>query len=179
MLADRLFDAYEFSPWREKYTAHFARGSIATHQVILIKPQTFMNKTGLPIAQFLRFFKLEARQLLVVHDELDLARGKIRLKYGGGSGGHNGLKDIDRHIGSDYWRLRIGIGRPPLGQDADKHVLANFTAHDHTWLNPLIDSMLANWGVLYNSDNNSDTMDEAASRFMNAVALKKETPHGL
>lgn len=172
-MADRLWQVYEFSPWREKYTSHFARGRIANHDTILIKPQTFMNKVGLPIAQFLRFFKIETRNLLVVHDELDLPRGKIRLKHGGSSGGHNGLKDIDRHIGADYWRLRIGIGRPPEGQDADKHVLANFTPNDHAWLAPLCDSMLANWGLLYNSNN---TDDEAASRFMNAV---KETPHGL
>ena len=87
---------------------------MSLEKVILIKPQSFMNKSGLPIADIARFHKIDPSNVFVFHDELDLAAGKVRVKVGGGHGGHNGLRDIDRHLGLAYWRVRIGIGRPRL-----------------------------------------------------------------
>ena len=169
MLADCLAKHYGCSGWREKYTALIADGRIMDTHITLIKPQTFMNRCGLPLAQLLRFTKTETRQLVVVHDELDLPPGKIRVKRGGGSGGHNGLKDIDRHIGADYWRVRIGIGRPDIAQEADRHVLANFAKTDYAWLTPLLAALVTHWGLLYTGAD-----DESASRFMNAIALAQQ-----
>ena len=102
-----------------------------------------MNKSGLPIAEIARFHKIDANDIFVFHDELDLATGKLRVKTGGGHGGHNGLRDIDRHIGVDYWRVRIGIGRPPHeAMDVKSWVLADFGRDEQTgWLPALLDAM--------------------------------------
>ena len=95
------------------FNADVAKAKVAGSDVWLIKPQTYMNRSGQSVAALMRFYKLTAEQLLVVHDELDLMPGVIKMKKGGGTGGHNGLKDIQAHLStSDWWRLRIGIGHP-------------------------------------------------------------------
>lgn len=118
-------------------------GRIGSKKIILVKPQSFMNKSGLAIAEIARFHKIDTNDIFVFHDELDLAAGKLRVKTGGGHGGHNGLRDIDRHIGVDYWRVRIGIGRPPHeAMDVKSWVLADFSRDEQTgWLPKLLDAM--------------------------------------
>ncbi len=101
-----------------------ARANLHGHEVWLIEPQTYMNVSGQAVAALAGFYKIAAEEILVVHDELDLAPGTARLKLGGGAGGHNGLKDIIAHIGADFWRLRIGIGHP-----GDKNAVADFVLH--------------------------------------------------
>ena len=88
------------------------KGGSGRHKILAIKPQSFMNKSGLPVAEAARFYKIPPETCFVFYDEIDLPAGKIRVKCGGGHGGHNGIRDIDRHIGTDYWRVRIGVGRP-------------------------------------------------------------------
>ena len=118
-------------------------GRIGSEKIILVKPQSFMNKSGRPIAEIARFHKIDPNDTFVFHDELDLAAGKLRVKTGGGHGGHNGLRDIDRHIGVGYWRVRIGIGRPPYeSMDVKSWVLADFGRDEQTsWLPTLLDAM--------------------------------------
>ena len=95
-----------------RFSSHCARVSIGERDVWLVKPQTFMNRSGLAVRQFADFYRIEPAQTLVAHDEIDLPPGTVRLKYAGGHGGHNGLRDIFRHFGKDFWRLRIGVGHP-------------------------------------------------------------------
>jgi peptidyl-tRNA hydrolase, PTH1 family len=113
-VVDAIAAEYSLS-WRNdnKFQALITHGKIKTHECWLMKPQNFMNRSGLPIASLARFYKLTNQQILVIHDDLDLPSGKIKLKYSGGTGGHNGLKDSVSHLGSqDFYRARIGIGHP-------------------------------------------------------------------
>ncbi|MES2366805.1 MAG: aminoacyl-tRNA hydrolase [Pseudomonadota bacterium] len=107
-----------------RYFGIAGRGSTTSGEVFLLQPQTFMNASGKSVAALARFYKIEPEQILVVHDELDLAPGVARLKMGGGHGGHNGLKDIAAQLGSrDFWRLRLGIGHPGEKSQVVNYVL--------------------------------------------------------
>jgi PTH1 family peptidyl-tRNA hydrolase len=107
-----------------KFHGLTARGHLHGHEVLLLKPQTFMNVSGRSVGAMMRFYKIEPAEMLVVHDEMDLPPGVARLKMGGGHGGHNGLKDIIEHLGSnDFWRLRIGIGHPGGRAEVSGYVL--------------------------------------------------------
>ena len=140
---DWLADRHGCSPWKKKGPSLISDGRIGSEKIILVKPQSFMNKSGRPIAEIARFHKIDPNDTFVFHDELDLATGKLRVKTGGGHGGHNGLRDIDRHMGVDYWRVRIGIGRPPNeAMDVKSWVLADFGRDEQTgWLQTLLDAM--------------------------------------
>ena len=143
MAVDRIASRYGFSPWRRKGPSLISEGRLDSGKIILTKPQSFMNKSGLPIADIVRFHKIDPNDVFVFHDELDLAAGKVRVKLGGGHGGHNGLRDIDRHLGLAYWRVRIGIGRPPYEpMDVKAWVLADF-GHDEQsgWVPDLLDAI--------------------------------------
>ena len=130
-----------------------ADGRIGTEKVLLVKPQSFMNKSGLPVAEIARFFKIPAGDIFVFYDEIDLAIGKVRLKQGGGHGGHNGIRDLDRHLGVDYWRVRIGVGRPPARIDARNWVLMDFARDElEGWLADLATAMADEANRLVNHD---------------------------
>lgn len=101
----------EFRDYR-KYSGETARISIAGQEIILLKPTTYMNRSGLSVRQLSEFYKIAAEEILVAHDELDLPVGTVRLKHGGGHGGHNGVRDVIAHLGADFWRLRLGVGHP-------------------------------------------------------------------
>lgn len=142
MAVDRLAFDYQFSPWKLRSSGHVADGTIGTAKIMLLKPQSFMNKSGLPVAELARFHKIAPDQITVFHDEIDLDVGRIRVKQGGGHGGHNGLRDIDRHIGADYWRVRIGVGRPLHSEDVHNWVLNDFSSTEKNgWLAKLLDAM--------------------------------------
>lgn len=121
---------YEVFPiWQNKFQGFFTKGTIAGEEIMLLQPQTYMNLSGQSVAACCHFFKIKPEEVLVVHDESDLDFLKIRIKQGGGNAGHNGLKSIDQHIGNNFWRLRIGIGRPLHGTLSD-YVLAPFTKEE-------------------------------------------------
>ena len=155
MLLDEIFQRHEFSPWRNKLNADFSEGFIGRQKIILLKPMSFMNRSGLPVRDIMKFYKLEANSLIVAHDDIDLAAGKLRVKSGGGHGGHNGLRDIDRHMGTNYKRLRIGVGRSAHATSSDKmvdkHVLSDFSKDEMTtWVNPLIECISSEFDRLLN-----------------------------
>ena len=162
MAADEIHRRHNFSPWAKKFQALIADGVIDGEKVILIKPQTFMNLSGQAVGEAMRFYKLAPENLIVIYDELDLASGKVRIKTGGGSGGHNGIKSIDAHCGKDYRRVRLGIGHPGVKELVSNHVLGNFAKADAEWVEPLLDALAANVGLLFKGDD---------AGFMNRIAV--------
>ena len=160
MLLDRIAGRHGFTPFKEDANSATSEGRLDTGKVILVKPLGFMNESGLPVRRLLDFHKLGSEALTVAHDDIDLAPGKVRVKHGGGHGGHNGLRDIDRHLGTGYRRLRIGVGRHPHEQagskKVDSHVLSDFTADERKeWLDPLLDCMADEIDLLYGDDDNA------------------------
>jgi PTH1 family peptidyl-tRNA hydrolase len=130
MVLDRLADSIRVSVDRTKFTSLYGEGTLLGERLVLLKPQTFMNLSGRAVAEAARFYKIPPPDIIVVHDELDLPFGQIRLKEGGGHGGHNGLRSIITEFGSaEFLRLRVGIGRPAKGS-AEKYVLSPFTPEE-------------------------------------------------
>ena len=129
--------------YEKKFDIDSCKVDINGCSIWLIKPQSFMNLSGRPIKSFLDYYQLKVNNLLVVQDEIDLPSGTIRLKEGGGHGGHNGLRDIDRHLGLAYWRVRIGIGRPPYEpSDGKTWVLADFGRDEQSgWVPDLLNAI--------------------------------------
>lgn len=168
MAVDEIVRRHGFSPWRDKFSAHMAEGRLGSTKVIALKPQTFMNRSGQAVGEALRFFKLDVRQVIVFYDELDLAPGKLRVKRGGGSGGHNGIRDIDQHVGSDYLRVRLGIGHPGVKELVTPYVLGDFFKEELEWR----DAMLA--AVAEEAPRLLE--DETGARFTSAVALRYRPP---
>ena len=162
MAADAIARRHSFSPWTKKFQALIADGTIAGEKVLLMKPQTFMNLSGQSVGEALRFHKLAPSDLVVLYDELDLAPGKVRVKSGGGAGGHNGIRSLDAHCGKDYRRVRIGIGHPGAKELVHNYVLGDFAKADREWLEPLLDAIADNAEMLARGDDNG---------FMNKLSL--------
>lgn len=162
MAADAIARRHSFSPWSKKFQGLIAEGTLAGEKIILIKPQTFMNLSGQAVGEALRFYKLDPSALTVFYDEIDLAAGKLRVKVGGGSGGHNGIRSLDQHVGKDYRRVRIGVGHPGVKEMVHGHVLGDFAKADREWLDVLLDAIADDAGLLAKGDDNS---------FMNRVTL--------
>ncbi|RWP97392.1 aminoacyl-tRNA hydrolase [Mesorhizobium sp.] len=172
MAADAIARRHSFSPWSKKFQGLIAEGTLAGEKIILIKPQTFMNLSGQSVGEALRFYKLDASALTVFYDEIDLAAGKVRVKVGGGSGGHNGIRSLEQHVGKDFRRVRIGVGHPGVKEMVHGHVLGDFAKSDREWLDVLLDTIADAAGLLAKGDDNS---------FMNRVTLAlrdKLTPTG-
>ncbi|KAB2714916.1 aminoacyl-tRNA hydrolase [Brucella intermedia] len=167
MAADEIFRRHRFSNWQKKFQAEIADGVIDGEKVLLIKPQTFMNLSGQSVGEAMRFYKLTPADLVVIYDELDLNPGKLRIKTGGGSGGHNGIKSIDAHMqsfsgGQNYRRMRLGIGHPGAKELVHNYVLGDFAKVDNEWLDTLLGAVADNVAMLARGEDNS---------FMNRVAL--------
>lgn len=166
MAIDTIAERHNFQPFRKRFQGEIAEGVLDGTKTLLLKPQTYMNLSGKSVGEAAHFYKLPPAQVVVAHDELDLAAGKIRMKTGGGHAGHNGLRSIDAAIGPNYRRLRIGIGHP--GKDLVLgYVLQNFHADERLWLDPLLDAMAAEAGYLAKSDDTG---------FMTKVALRLQPP---
>jgi PTH1 family peptidyl-tRNA hydrolase len=162
MAADAIARRHSFSPWSKKFQGLLAEGTLAGEKTLLLKPQTFMNLSGQSVGEAMRFYKLDPSSLIVFYDELDLAPGKVRVKTGGGAGGHNGIRSIDQHVGKEYRRVRIGIGHPGAKPMVHGHVLGDFAKADSEWLEPLLSSIADNAPLLVKDDGSS---------FMNRVTL--------
>src|SRR5579859_1600867 len=141
MAADEIVRRHGFSGWRSKFQGECAEGNIDGEKTVVLKPHTFMNLSGQAVGAAVHFHKIPSENVIVFYDELDLAPGKIRIKKGGGSGGHNGIKSLDSHIGQDYWRVRLGIGHPGDKNLVSPYVLGDFFKADQVWLEPLLDGL--------------------------------------
>ncbi|HKL70777.1 aminoacyl-tRNA hydrolase [Salibaculum sp.] len=163
MAVDRIAEDQGFAPWRSKFQAELTEGRLGTEKVILLKPQTFMNLSGQSVGEAMRFYKLDSTDVIVFHDEIDLAPGKVRLKSGGGHAGHNGLRSIHQHIGPHYDRVRLGVGHPGDKNKVSGYVLSDFAKADHDWLD---DEMR---GI---SDGAAQLAQDEGPKFLNAVAAR-------
>lgn len=131
---DQIKHDYGFPDFQAKGKALISEKKIKEHRVILLKPQTYMNLSGSAVSAVANFYKIPLSQVIVFHDELDVAPGKIKAKCGGGHGGHNGLRSIDASLGKDYIRVRLGIGHPGDKDKVSSYVLGDFTRKDQDWL---------------------------------------------
>ncbi|KRA83282.1 aminoacyl-tRNA hydrolase [Altererythrobacter sp. Root672] len=165
MALDVLADMHSFGPVQKKFQGWLQEGRIAGIRVLLLKPATFMNESGRAVGEALRFYKLDISALTVFHDELDLAPFKVKVKHGGGTAGHNGLRSIDQHLGPDFRRVRIGIGHPGHKDRVTGYVLGNYTK---TEMDPLA-------GMLGAIGSEAEWLaQEDEVRFMNDVALRQQ-----
>ena len=144
-----------FPPFREKFKGLVSEGSLAGERVLILKPQTFMNASGESVEAAAQFYKLTPADITVIYDELDLVPGKARIKRGGGNGGHNGLRSIDPRIGTDYRRVRLGIGHPGHKDRVMPWVLGDFAKADLAWLEPLLGTLADNADLLVTGDDNT------------------------
>jgi PTH1 family peptidyl-tRNA hydrolase len=149
MALDVIATRHGFSPWRRRFKGAWAEGSIAGEKILALKPLTYMNSSGEAVQEASSFYKLPPETITAFHDELDLAPGKMRVKKGGGAAGHNGLRSMDKMLGSqDYWRVRLGIGHPGSKERVLGYVLGNFDKDDRMWLVPLLDAVADAAGLL-------------------------------
>ncbi len=167
MAVDEIVRRHGFGPWRTRFEGVAAEGKIGGVKVVALKPHTYMNESGRSVAAAMRFYKLDPAQVFVFYDELDLLPGKVRVKRGGGAGGHNGIRSLDAHIGPDYWRIRIGIGHPGRKDLVSIHVLHDFAKADAAWLVPVLETIAAELPRLLDGDEGG---------FMSRVALATRPP---
>lgn len=167
MALDRIASDHGFGPWKAKFQGQIAEGRLGSDKVLLLKPETFMNRSGQAVGEAMRFYKLEPGDITVFHDELDLAPGKVRVKMGGGHAGHNGLRSIHGHIGEAYQRVRLGIGHPGRKEMVAGYVLHDFARADDDWLVPLLDGLGRGAPDLATGDS---------GKFLNAIALQVAPP---
>lgn len=155
LAVDEIASRYACPLWKKKFRGFLTGVS----DFFILKPQTFMNLSGLSVAEAVAFYRLKPEDVVVFHDDLDLAPGQVKVKQGGGAGGHNGLKSLDAHIGPNYWRVRLGIGRPvteqgvPVKGDAvTSYVLNPFSKADKAWLQPLLLAVAGEFGLIVSGD---------------------------
>lgn len=142
MAVDAIARRHRFPAFRNRFKGEVSEAPIAGERRLLLKPQTFMNDSGESVAAAARFFKIAPEDIVVIHDEIDLRPGKLRVKRGGGNAGHNGLRSIDPLIGPDYWRVRIGVGHPGVKELVQPYVLQNFAADEVAeWVEPLLEAV--------------------------------------
>ena len=165
MAADVVADMHGFGPVQKKFSGWLQEGRVGASgdKVLLLKPATFMNESGRAVSEALRFYKLGADALTVFHDELDLAPFKVKVKTGGGTAGHNGLRSIDQHIGPDFRRVRLGIGHPGHKERVTGHVLGNFAKAEMDDLADMLGAISAEAHWL---------TEGKGERFMSDVALR-------
>jgi len=167
MAVDSFVHRHNFSGWSKKFQGEISTGTLDGEKVIMLKPQTFMNLSGQSVQAAAAFYKVPPENIIVFYDELDLLPGKIRVKKAGGSGGHNGIKSIDAHLGQDYWRVRMGIGHPGEKHLVSHYVLSDFAKADAAWLENLLAAMSEHAPRLVTGD-----MDG----FMSKVAQELQPP---
>ena len=163
MAMDEIASAHGFGPWRSKFQGQVSEGRIGSTKVILLKPETFMNLSGQSVGEAARFHKIDPADIIVFHDELDLAPAKIRTKTGGGHAGHNGLRSIHGHIGPDYDRVRMGVGHPGHKDAVAGYVLRDFPKADADWLDDELRGI---------ADGIEHLLEGDSGKFLNTIALR-------
>jgi PTH1 family peptidyl-tRNA hydrolase len=163
MAIDVIADMHGFGPWKKQFQGWTAEGRLGPEKILLLKPATFMNESGRSIGEAMRFFKLEPEAVTAFHDELDLAPMKVKVKRGGGTAGHNGLRSMDAHIGPEFRRVRIGIGHPGHKDKVTGHVLGNYHKSELDALTDMLGAIGAEAEWLARGDD---------VRFINDIAMR-------
>lgn len=167
MALDQIAADHGFGPWKSKHQGIISEGRFGSDRAVLLKPETFMNNSGQAVQSAMRFYKIDSADVIVFHDELDLAPGKVKCKTGGGHAGHNGLRSIHAHIGPEYDRVRLGVGHPGHKDAVAGYVLRDFPKADEGWLDDVLRGI--GDGVVHLAAGD-------AGKFMNAVALRVSPP---
>jgi len=165
MVVQEIARRHGFPQWRRRFQGVATEGTIGSERVLLLLPGTYMNESGRAVGEAAHFYKLTLPDIVVVHDEVDLPPGKVRVKAGGGIAGHNGLRSISSHVGNDYKRVRIGVGKPAVKELVPTHVLSDFAKSERPWVEALCDIMADNAGLLAEGRDSS---------FQNKVHLAME-----
>jgi PTH1 family peptidyl-tRNA hydrolase len=155
-----IAERYDAPQWRKRFQGMACEVDIGRQRYLLLKPTTYMNESGRSVSEAVRFYKMSSADVIVFHDEIDLEPGKLRVKFGGGHAGHNGLKSISVHIGNDYQRVRIGVGHPGNREAVAHYVLHDFARADRGWLDPLLTAIAQGLPSLLNGQD---------AKFMNDV----------
>jgi PTH1 family peptidyl-tRNA hydrolase len=154
-VADEIASRHGLGPWRKRFEGEVSEGMLGTEKVLVLKPMTFMNESGRAVGAAVRYLDLDPANVIVVHDELDLLPKKVRVKLGGGTAGHNGLKSIGAHIGPHFVRVRIGIGHPGDRDFVHPHVLSDFSKEERDWVKALVEAVAEAMPMLVAGDEAS------------------------
>ncbi len=165
MAVQAIARRHELSPWRRRFQGVAVEGSISRERILLLLPGTYMNESGRAVGEAANFYKLDTGSIVVFHDEVDLPPAKVRVKVGGGVAGHNGLRSITAHIGNEYKRVRIGIGKPDVKELVPMHVLGDFAKSEWAWVEALCDVVADSAALLVEGKDSS---------FQNKVHLAME-----
>jgi PTH1 family peptidyl-tRNA hydrolase len=163
MAVDEIVRRHGFAADRARFQGATFEGRLADKKILVLKPMTFMNRSGQSVGEAMRYYKLEPADVVVFYDEIDFAAGKMKVRTGGGAAGHNGIRSLISHIGPDFRRVRIGVGHPGNKDDVHRHVLSDFSKSEASWREPLIDAIAEEAAYLAAGDD---------ARFMTAVALR-------
>jgi len=148
MVLQEIARRHGFPQWRRRFQGVATEGAIGAERVLLLLPGTYMNESGRAVGEAAHFYKLPLSDIVVVHDEVDLPAGKLRVKAGGGNAGHNGLRSITAHVGNDYRRVRIGVGHPGVKELVHGYVLGDFARDERPWVEALVQAIADNAGLL-------------------------------
>ena len=167
MAVDRIAADHSFGPWKKAHQGLVSEGRLGGDKVMMLKPDTYMNKSGQAVQSAVSFYKLPLTDVVIFHDELDLAPAKLRVKRGGGHAGHNGLRSVHAHLGEAYARVRVGIGHPGHKDAVAGYVLHDFAKADQDWIAPLLQGISDGADALAQGDD---------AKFLNTVALRVNPP---
>jgi PTH1 family peptidyl-tRNA hydrolase len=155
MAVEAIAKRHGFAPWRRRFQGVATEGSLDAKKTLLLLPGTFMNESGRAVAEAVKFYKIGLNEIVVLHDELELPPGKVRIKNGGGNAGHNGLRSVSEYMGNDYKRMRIGIGHPGNKDLVHSYVLSDFAKAERPWVETLCDAIADNAGILARDQDSS------------------------
>ena len=164
-IIDTFLEAYDFPQYSNKFSSLITSKMINSTKVILLKPQTYMNLSGEALSKVCHFYKIDLDDVIVFYDDLDLEHARVKIKKNGGSGGHNGVKSLDQHLGKDYYRIRIGIGKPPIKMETSNYVLTKFTLEEQNSLDSLKKMILENFILI---------LEKSFTLLMNKISLKMD-----
>ncbi len=174
MALDSIASAHGFGPWKKAFGGQMCEGIIDGAKVLAFKPQSYMNLSGGPVGEAARFYKIPTENIIAIHDELDLPVAKLRVKRGGGHGGHNGLKSLDEHLGKNYVRVRFGIAHPGNKERVADYVLSDFSKAETEMVNACIDEISRNIALLIKGDE-AGFMNKISLTFQESKTKKQET----
>jgi PTH1 family peptidyl-tRNA hydrolase len=167
LAVDEIVRRYSFGPVKAKFHGGMAEGNIGSEKAICLCPTTFMNDSGRAVQAAMQFYKLAPSDIIVLHDEIDLPLGKVRVKKGGGTGGHNGIRSLDAHIGPDYWRVRMGVGHPGVKGLVKNFVLMDFGKEERKLVDEINAACAEHLPLLLAGDEN---------KYMSKVSLALNPP---